>query len=411
MKAENKRKHIILKIAGDSIWSIAGLVLMNVVAQFVIYPIWNQRLGNETYGQILYLISGMNIWAVSFGVACNYARMKASVDHPTYNRTYLKLLLVASVIAVPYILIYSYLSKGYCFSSLETGLLILLTITTMWRYYADVEYRLSLNYRQFFMYYLMISIGYGIGTLLFLVTNLWPLSLLVGEMFGLLLVAFKGHVLRVEPKGTIREDSSTIIRMVMVLLATDLISNLIFNGDRVLLNLLNGGVAVTIYYQASLMGKTMTLITTPMNSVLIGYLAKTKAEMTIKAMNIISLLTIGLFILCSLACFFVSHIIIQILYPQNYALVNAYFLIANASQVAYFLSGVISTILLRYCKMRYQLYINLVYAMMFAGACIPAAVLWGLDGFCYALLGVCLLRVCYVLFLGYRYAIQREQNL
>ena len=402
LQGESKRKA--LKIAGDSVWSIAGLVLMNVVAQFVIYPIWNRELGNEIYGQILYLLSGMNILAVSFGMACNYARMKLSVDHPTHNRMYLVLLSGASVAAVPYILLYAYISgsAGF-FSTTEMALLAVLTVVTMWRYYADVEYRLNLNYRQFFVYYLVISIGYGIGGILFRVTGLWPLGLLVGEAAGLVMVAIRGRVLRPEPKGTVREDRRLIIRTVAVLLATDIISNLVFNGDRVLLNLLIGGTAVTIYYQASLLGKTMALITTPLNSVLIGYLAKSKAEFSFRMMNIVSLLAAGTFILFTGAITLASHVLIQILYPQNYELVRGYFLVANAAQVAYFIANVAITILLRYCKMRYQLYVNVIYAVLFVALCIPAAVLWGLDGFCWALLIVCVMRVVVPLFLGYRH--------
>ena len=400
----------IKRILGDSIWSIAGLVLMNVVAQFGIYPLWNKQLGNELYGRILYLISGMNIFAVSFGIACNYARMKSSIESPTFNRTYLKLLAVASLVAVPYILVYAGFSGSGEFFNGETALLILLTIVTMWRYYADVEYRLSLDYRQFFIYYLVISVGYGIGALLFLATGLWPLTLLVGEVFGLLLVWFKGHVLRPESRNMVTEDRRLIVRLVMILFLTELISNLIFNGDRVLLNLMIDGVAVTIYYQASLLGKTMSLITTPLNSVLIGYLARSKIELSMKLMNLVTLLTVGIFVVLSFACSLASHVLIRLLYPQNYDLVKGFFLIANAAQVAYFLANVLLTLLLRFCKTRYQLYVNLVYAGLFVGLCIPATVKWGLNGFCSALLVVCILRVCFIIFLGYRSIMQRRNS-
>lgn len=61
-------------------WSIAGLVIMNVVAQFAVYPILNKRLGVEEYGDIIYLLFIMNIIAISAGTACNYARMRKSAD-------------------------------------------------------------------------------------------------------------------------------------------------------------------------------------------------------------------------------------------------------------------------------------------------------------------------------------------
>lgn len=64
------------RVFADSIWSISGLLLMNIIAQFLVYPIWNQRLGNEQYGNVLYMISLMNIFSISIGSGINYAVIK-----------------------------------------------------------------------------------------------------------------------------------------------------------------------------------------------------------------------------------------------------------------------------------------------------------------------------------------------
>ncbi len=401
MKQEKDSKRKVLKIASDSIWSIAGLVLMNVVAQFVIYPIWNQQLGNEEYGHVLYLISAMNILAISMGISCNYARMRSSADGKTHNRIYNRILAVTSLISIPFMLIANAFSESTSASVTETVLMGVLTIVTMWRFYADVEYRLSLNYKGYFLYYLVISCGYGIGVGLFLLTKLWPLALLPGEAAGLLLVYFKGSILRKDPDEETRESTRTVVKMVLTLFFTSLISNLIANGDRVLLNIIMSGTAVTIYYQASLLGKTMTLVTTPLNSVIIGYLARTDRKMDRKLMDIISLCSLGATILVTVLCTVASHIVILILYPQNYDLVKEYFIIANFGQVAGFVSGVVTTFLLRYCKVNYQLYVNIVYAALFVVLCIPGALLWGMDGFCITSTAVHFLRLVYALFLGY----------
>ena len=196
-KTDSPRRSFLRRVMGDSIWSIAGLMLMNLAAQFAVYPLWNRRLGNESYGHILFLLSAMNILAVSMGTACNYGRMKESAERETGNRTYLRMLAWASLAAVPYMIVASLLS-GAGMSPAETALLVLLTVATMWRFYADVGYRLTLNYRGFFLYYLTVSLGYGVGVALFLRTGLWPLALLPGELAGLCLVLLRGHVLRPE---------------------------------------------------------------------------------------------------------------------------------------------------------------------------------------------------------------------
>ena len=87
------------KILSDSIWSVAGLVFMNVALQFAVYPVWERRLGEAGLGGILYLISLMNVFSVSMGVSVNYARMKNSAVGDTTNKPYLVILAIASAIA------------------------------------------------------------------------------------------------------------------------------------------------------------------------------------------------------------------------------------------------------------------------------------------------------------------------
>ena len=159
---EISMKEKIKALLTDSMWSIAGLMLMNVVVQFLVYPVWNNHLGSEEYGNILYLISIMNIIAISVGSACNYARMTESATKDTWNINYNIILMASSVIVIPVMLIIVKFC-GVPMTVTEAVTFLILTILTMWRFYADVEYRLHLNYKGYFLYYLFISIGYLIG--------------------------------------------------------------------------------------------------------------------------------------------------------------------------------------------------------------------------------------------------------
>lgn len=410
MSTETKKQNIFRRLLSDSAWSVAGLVLMNVVAQFAVYPVWNRQLGNEEYGRILYLIAGINILAVSMGVAANYARMKASAEGKTANRTYNRILLITSAALIPWCIGVTLLAGGGKSSPAEAALTAVLGIAILWRFYADVEYRLSLDYRAFFVYYLVISLGYGAGIGLFLWTRLWPLALLPGEVAGVAMVYLRGSVLRKDPAGTAPGLSPAAVRMVMTLFATEIISNLIANGDRVLLQLLVNGTAVTIYYQASLAGKTMALVVTPLNSVIIGYLSRYKEGLSRKIMRLLTLGSLAVLVVATLACTLGSHVLIRLLYPQNYELVRSYFLMASIAQVAFFVSGVAATVLLRFCPIGYQLYINIVYAVLFAALGIPGLLLRQVEGFCIGMMLAGLVKLCYVLFLGYRSLRKQEKD-
>ena len=385
---EISMKEKIKALLTDSMWSIAGLMLMNVVVQFLVYPVWNNHLGSEEYGNILYLISIMNIIAISVGSACNYARMTESATKDTWNINYNIILMASSVIVIPVMLIIVKFC-GVPMTVTEAVTFLILTILTMWRFYADVEYRLHLNYKGYFLYYLFISIGYLIGIVLFKVTGMWALALIPGEIAGLIMVFAKGSVFK---KDTEFSKES-------------------FNGDRLVLKIFIDGTAVTVYYIASLLGKTVSLISTPLNSVIIGYLAKYKGNLNLKFMNLVTVFSLAAVVIGTLLCTIASHILIYILYPQNYHEVKQFFIIANMAQVFYFVTNVITVILLRFSKARYQLYINVVYAAAFCAICIPVTLyLADMWAFCIALLVVCILRMAVSLFLGYKDALAQSQK-
>ena len=383
----------------DTIWSIAGLMLMNVVAQFVVYPAWSRRLGSENYGDILYLMSILNIVAISMGSGTNYARMTKAADENVSNAPYLVCMMVVTLLSIPFAFIVRAVG-GVPMSVLDCILFALLLCATMWRFYADVEYRLSLNYRGYFLYYLVISVGYGIGVLLMNATGLWSLALLPGELFGLLLVALKGKILKL-PSDASKTVYKEVTKIVLIMFGTNVISNIVFNGDRILLKVLLDGTAVTTYYLASLLGKTMSLITTPLNSVIVGYLAKYEKGLSKKMVGWITLACAVVSLLVTIACTIASYILIPILYPVEYEMVKVYFFLANLAQVLFFVGNVITVLLLRFADAKYQLYVNVFYAVAFVALCVPATWMAGVWGFCAALLLTCLLRLIYALWLCY----------
>ena len=381
-------------ILKDSMWSIAGIVLMNVVAQFCIYPLWDKYLGSDEYGNILYLLSLMNIVAISLGSATNYARM-CNKDKTVKNRSYLLILGGGAVLFGAAAII----GKGFLGLNLQTaGIFALLSGFTMWRFYADVEFRLSLNYKGYFLYYLLISIGYGLGALVFLKTKQWVPALLFGEILGVAFVLWKGTILR--PDGLPEKaEFSAVFTAVATLFGSNVISNLIFNGDRLILKFFIGGTAVTTYYLASLIGKTATLVTTPLNSVLIGYLMRYEGNLKKKAFAALVGGAAAVSLVGMVGCYVASIILLPLLYPAEYEAVKPFLWLGNLAQIVYFVGNMISVLLLRFGKSRDQLSYNVVYAILFAVLCIPATYLWGLWGFCIAYLVTTVGRIAFAFFL------------
>ena len=161
------------------------------------------------------------------------------------------------------------------------------------------------------------------------------------------------------------------------------------------------GTAVTIYFLASLMGKIMSLISTPVSGVLMGYLTKYNGKITIGIFNHLCMLSIVVTLTATLVCTIASNIIIPFLYPGNYMLVKKYFIIANLAQILFFEASVVTVVLLRFAKISYQLYINMLYLSAFIVICIPSTFYYGIWGFSYAMLFICGFRLLFSLILLY----------
>ena len=153
----------------------------------------------------------------------------------------------------------------------------------------------------------------------------------------------------------------------------------------------------------------MRLITTPFNSVIIGYLSRYKGKFTKKIIHVLFGITLVVILVGTIAGVLGSYIIISILYPNNIDSTKQYFLIANLSSVSYFVSNIVTTILLRIAEVKCQLKINIIYAITFFAFCIPAILGSGLLGFNYAVLATNILR--YGLSIIYCYKSIRCENM
>ena len=388
----------------DTIWSVAGLVLMNAAAQFAVYPFWNHCLGSEVYGNIVYLMAIMNIIAISIGSGVNYARIRCSIERKTGGRPYMIMISTGVLVAV-LVLFFLYLSGFLYLHKFEFVLYCILTAVTTWRYYADVEFRLHINYRGFFFYYLIIGIGYLFGILIFYLTELWPLTLLPGEFLGLLFVIWRGSIFQ---QGVIEESFYPVLKLSLLLIGTSLLSHLVFNGDRIILRLYLGGTTVSVFYIASLFGKAMTLITTPLNGVLAGHLAKYEGKLSYRLIKWVTWITLIAIILSTVFCIGVSYIVLPILYPMEFEVVKQYLMLASSAQIIYFMGNLLTgSLLLRFTSPFNQLIVNVIHGTLFVVICTPIAKFFGLSAFCWGLLFVNTFRLVLCLILGYK-AIGKE---
>lgn len=386
------------QFALDFLYGTVALVAMNGVISFLVYPYIYRVMGDAGQGQVLFFTSIMGLMASAFGSGANYARMKISTLRHSENGDYNWFLLGVAALSVIVTLL-AVLIKGDSAGS-SVIMIAVLIIVTIVRYYADVQFRLDLNYRGFFFYYILIAMGYVIGVLLYPVTHSWPLILILGECFGLIYVTAVGSVFKAPFLKRSLEFKQNIC--VMGDLSTAyFMSDFVSYADRLLIPMLLGDAASTVFYAATLIGKTVSLLSTPLNGVIVGHLSKYQGRITRKMFAGIA----GILLACTFvftgASVLASWIVIPILYPDVITEAGPLFWAANAAQVFFFISNTMMVVVLRFATEKYQVYMGVVYTVLFFAIIIPSLYFGGLWGMALGLLTINVLKFFIITALGF----------
>ena len=204
---EEKKK----KIAGDFIYTFSALVLMNVVLQVIIYPLINKYFGSDYLGDVVYYTGIIYILSASLGNACSNQRLMARKLFDTKNGDYIAITIAFSCIIFTTYTIVMSIGEGISLSSFLYGFS---AVCIFLRYYSEVQFRLNLRFKQYLIYYVIVSIGYLVGFLLFNYLHEWPLIFIVGEGSAVLFVVLKGDIIHYEQRS---ENWGRLTRLIIVL--------------------------------------------------------------------------------------------------------------------------------------------------------------------------------------------------
>lgn len=366
-----------LKPVLNLIYSVLGLVVFNAIIQFVLYPFFNNKLGEDKFGVILTLISLVTIASSSIGCAANSARMSYEKEKESENGDYNITILLFNILGIAFIIISLLVLKT--FDVITAIFLVILMVLTSFRYYANVEYRKNLKFSSFFIFHLLISVGYCVGCLLYLIIPIWELAMILGECAALAFVFIRGTVFKSFFRTSIHKKK--IFILTCSLFIGELINAVILNADRLLLYKMMDSNAVTTFYVASLVGKIVAMITIPLSGVIIGYLSRYTGNISKKFVLIYMGGVFILGVIALICCLIASPLIIKILYPNMYESCKNIIFFAALSQVIFFCSNVAITLVVKFMNSKFQLIINIVHLIVYVIAAIVGIKINGLIGF------------------------------
>lgn len=378
LNKENRKKLLNL------MYSILAAGIFNLVIQIIVYPDFNRVLGDSANGVALAIISMLAITAGTCGYAVNCSRIlgveKGYTKSSDYNIILLGMGVICSVIGVVYIYF-----RGYT-SPLALTLYVVLMFMTMLRYYSEVEFKINTNFFRYMIYYILISAGYVAGLFIFRKTGQWMIPLIIGEALAVLFVIIFGKIYR-PPFIKPTKAFLPIFSSIGLIFLSALIDNITLHADRILLLSITGnGTFVSIYYAASLMGKVVSMLTLPINAILISYLVRYNGGLTKKLWLAIIAGASAFGAIGFIGCWVFSPFVIRILYSDLLAAARPFLIPAILGQIFYFVSGMLMMVLLRFKGEKKQLIFNAAYAVIFFSSVAIGTVIGGLTGFVYGIL-------------------------
>ncbi len=368
------------KIIGDLFYTIMATVVMNFALQIVIYPLTTRFYGEEATGNILYFIGFIYIIPQALGTALNNTRLVARKSCEVANADFKGFVIIFSAIsAIACGAIGFFDSFDFLFSICYGAFSIIYLL----RIYAQVEFRLNLKFKEYLIYYCIISIGYLIGLGLYFLTDIWLLIFITGEVSALAYSLIKGNLFK---KDSPVANKKILSRSLILILFSTVIRDCVNQFDKVLLKLVINSNMVTHYHVVSLIAKTMQMLVQPINTLILSYLTVKGTALTKKTLLKFTAISLGCGAVFYGICIAGTPLFIKLFYPDLYNDVIQYNLIVNLGLISGFIASMFMAILLSQEKTVVHMVIQCVWGGCYIVAAYVFVNLYALWGLAYVTL-------------------------
>lgn len=371
------RKRVIV----DMVLNLISAAIPIFVLQLMILPLLASRMGGDEYGLFITILAMLNMIPSTFGNVLNNVRL---LYEEKYRENYLEgdfsvIFLIYEVISAVLVLggsIYYYQKIVF------TDMLLIMIISALWaaREYYIVAFRLAINYKAILMNNVFLCTGYIIGYMLYLLCEKWQVIYIAGYSLNLLYI-FRKSVLWKENIRATRFFWQTFFKSVILVIAT-LLPRLITYADKLIIYPLLGGTVVSVYYAATVFGKIISMVVSPVAGVILTYLSKVKKKNDDMFKGI--LLVGAIICVCGyLLIIMLSRPVLTLLYPQFVNEAMKYISITSATAVISAYISLINPFLMRFFDMSWQIIINILTIIVYISSTLVLINSQKLYGFCW----------------------------
>ena len=296
----------------DFFFTVGATVVMNAVQHLFVFPWINKVSGPEVTGRILACLSIVYIFSHTFGIGMNNIRLVEDRKNNGTNGDYLCIMGIGSI----FLIIVAFLAKRYGFDpQVNLWWFVALLILNMIRCYGEFDFRKTLQFSQFFIYFVLISIGFCIGVLIYRKTSNWTHIFILGESLAVIMLMYRKVVFA---PALPSNKLFYLTRAIVLLALSTMMVQLVVSGDRLILKYFLGDRSVTVYSSLSLAAKTANMVIFPLGTLLLSYLTAKTIPSTKKWFYKVSAGWIG-FCLCALiGTLIVAPIYVKLFYNNLY---------------------------------------------------------------------------------------------
>ena len=316
------KKLITNKFIRDFIINAAASALPVVLLQFLIEPLMSSHMisvfgkdaGEETFGLMITVVSLFTMLATIFGNSLNNALLIKHKEIDNGRRDYNIIFIAMEVLTIASLMLVLTLVY-HVYDPMILGLIGVVGISSTFFSYCAAQFRMDFKYHLFLFCELGKCAGYGLGFLLFKVTNNWVYVFLIGSILETVLCFIFTRIWKYPYKTS--KYFKAITFATLFILGSSLTASLVNYFDKLILYPMMGGDSVSIYNTATIIAKGLSLVTTPLGAVLLGYLVKRKF-LTVKQLLIMLIAFTVLIIPFFFGFYYAAKWILPYMYPDYY---------------------------------------------------------------------------------------------
>lgn len=344
-----------MRIIKDMSINIVSSALPILILQFLIFPQISLDIGKDNFGEMVVIITLFTIVGFPIGNSLNNIKLLEAKNTTINKENDFGQILILGAIFSSFLLVIINLF----FIKFNLVLILIITILLLLMEFLTVEYRIKLNFKGIFFTNVFLVIGYLVGLYLFRLDTHWEYIYILGYLFAVVFI-FTTSNAQVNFSNLYKKSDlfKSRLKSYSILYGSNLLRNIVNHADKIIIYPLLGPIATGIYYIASILGKVINMIVTPLNTVLLSYLVKHE-RLRISVLNKILFYATIFGVLMYFILIYIMKKILIFIYPSYYTDVVPLLMYTIITAVITSLITLITSFNLKFNNIVYQIWISI----------------------------------------------------